>query len=277
MDSPRISIIMPSFNQAAFIEEAIQSVLAQKYSNPEFMILDGGSTDGSKKIIKRYSENLAYWHSRPDNGQTDALIQGFERATGELMGWVNSDDVLLPGCLFQIAQAYKKRDAGLFGGNYVLIDTKGIITRCRRHPRNPEWFAQFGLFLVNQPGSFFKRQDYEAVGGLHLDLHYVMDTDLYVRMMLNGTKFAYVDAYLAGFRIHSSAKTVSQSRQAQEEGKRARELYWPKKVSRSRTIGKVTYYTFQTINGNFICTFVDTLIARGKHWLEWARPYCIIR
>jgi len=269
-DLPRITIIMPSYNQATYLEEAICSVLDQNYPNLEFMILDGGSTDGSAAIIERYANRLTYWYSRPDKGQTDALIHGFARATGDLMGWVNSDDVLLPGCLDKIAQLYKAHPtAGLFGGNYILIDSRGKIIRCRRHPDNPEWFARLGLFFVNQPGSFFKRDDYEAVGGLHKDLNYFMDNDLYVRMMINCTKFAYINAYLSGFRIHSDAKTVSQIQQAHDEGKRARKLYWPRRISRLRTVGKVIYFSFQTLNGNFIRVIFDTIQARDHYWSEW--------
>ena len=92
---PRISIVMPSFNQGKYIEESIKSVLDQKYPNLEFMVLDGGSTDGSREIIERYADKLNYWHSQTDKGQTDAIVMGFKRATGDLLGYLGSDDVLL--------------------------------------------------------------------------------------------------------------------------------------------------------------------------------------
>ncbi len=141
---PRITVVMPSFNQARYIEESIQSILDQNYPNLEFMIFDGGSADGSQEIIERYADRLTYWHSQPDKGQTDVLIQGFDRATGDLLGWVNSDDVLLPGCLQTIAGAFVARPhCRLFGGNYVLIDAIGNIIRCTRHPANPVRFAKY--------------------------------------------------------------------------------------------------------------------------------------
>ena len=267
---PRITVVMPSFNQAKYIAESIRSVLDQDYPNLEFIILDGGSTDGSQNIIKQYATQLSYWHSQPDNGQSHALIQGFEHSTGDLIGWVNSDDVLLPECLKRIALAYLEQpNAGLFGGNYILIDNISKIIRCRRHPRNPELFAKFGLFVVNQPGSFFRRDDYKAVGGLNQDLHYVMDTDLYVRMMNKGTKFAYIDAYLSGFRIHSNAKTVSQIQMARVEGTKIRKLYWPKKISRFRAIGILSYYMYQVANGNFTQSISDSFAVRGLSWQEY--------
>jgi glycosyltransferase involved in cell wall biosynthesis len=271
-DFPRITIVMPSFNQASYLEEAICSVLDQNYPNLEFMILDGGSTDGSQEIIARYADRLTYWQSQPDKGQTDALIQGFDRATGDLLGWVNSDDVLLPDSLQTIADAFVARpECGLFGGNYVLIDSNGNIIRCKRHPVNANFFAKYGLFIVNQPGSFFKPEDYEAVGRLNRDLHYVMDTDLYVRMMLNGTRFAHTGAYLAGFRKHAAAKTVAQIRRAREESGSARRSYWSVDVTRARTriIGNGIYIAYQILNCNYFRMAVESLFARGQNWRDY--------
>ena len=267
MNYPRITVVMPSFNQVKYIEESIRSVLDQGYPNLEFIILDGGSTDGSQNVIERYANQLSYWNSQPDNGQSDALIRGFELSTGDLIGWVNSDDVLFRDCLQRVACAYHRQpDAGLFGGNYVLIDERSRIIRCKRHLENPEWFARLGLFLVNQPGSFFKREAYEAVGGLHRELHYVMDTDLYMRMMLNSTEFAYIDAYLAGFRIHSKAKSISQRSKMRDEEEIARKLFWPKGNSQIRIIGKLLYYSHQTLNGKFLYSIIDTWKTRGRRW-----------
>ncbi len=270
---PRISVIMPSLNQAAYLEESICSVLDQNYRNLEFMILDGGSTDGSREIIERYSDRLSYYHSKPDKGQADALIQGFARATGSLMGWVNSDDVLLPGALRQIGQAFlSDPQIGIFGGNYVLIDHAGCIIRCKRHPKQSASFGRHGLFAVNQPGSFFTRRAYEAVEGLHIDLHYVMDTDLYVRMMINGCQYLHVNAWLSGFRKHPAAKTISQTVKAHQEHERVRHECWP--PMRFRRIWAVSYITWQILNGNYIRMGVETLLAQGKHWRVWSSHHC---
>jgi glycosyltransferase involved in cell wall biosynthesis len=268
MNYPRITIVMPSFNQASYIEESILSVLEQNYPNLEFMILDGGSTDGSQGIIKRYSDQLAYWHSRSDKGQTDALIHGFERATGNLLGWVNSDDVLLPGALSHIASAYTSNsESGLFGGNYVLIDEVGRVIRCKRHPANADWFARRGLFAVNQPGSFFKRTDYEAVGRLNADLDYVMDTDLYIRMLCNGTRYVYINAWLSGFRKHSMAKTVAQATKAHREFEFIQRQYSPQ--NRLHLGWQFSYMAWQLMNGNYFRMGIETLLYRGRHWRIW--------
>ncbi len=156
-DLPRISIVMPSYNQSQFIEESIQSILEQNYPSLEFMIYDGGSTDGSQEIIQRYASHLAFWQSGPDKGQTDALIQGFERATGDLLGWVNSDDVLLPGALQSIAQAYGSNpECGLIGGNFIMIDKIGRIIRCIRLSRPGGVLCPARPVCILPAGQFFQ-------------------------------------------------------------------------------------------------------------------------
>ena len=259
---------MPSFNQAAYLEEAICSVLDQNYPNLEFMILDGGSTDGSQEIIERYADRLVYWQSQPDKGQTDALIQGFARATGDLMGWVNSDDILLPRALDFIAKAYiSNPDGGLFGGNYILIDRNSRITRCKRHPAQAAYFARRGLFIVNQPGSFFKRQDYEAVGGLNVNFSYVMDTDLYIRMLVNRTRYVYISNWLSGFRKHAMAKTVSETDKTHREFKLVRRRYSPS--IKSHLVWRCVFVIWQVMNGNYLRMSIETSLTRGKKWREW--------
>ena len=128
---PKISIVTPSFNQGQFIEETILSVLEQNYPNLEYIIIDGESTDNSLNIIKSYSQNLAYWVSEPDTGQTHAINKGFSKASGEIFMWLNSDDILLNGSLIEIAKCYKKTNIkqnfiGL--GRRIYINKKSIVT-----------------------------------------------------------------------------------------------------------------------------------------------------
>lgn len=270
---PRISVIMPSFNQAAYLEEAICSVLDQHYPSLELMVLDGGSTDDSWRIIERYSDQLAYSYSKRDEGQTDALIQGFKRASGDLMGWVNSDDVLLPGALRKVGRAFLSHPQGsIIGGDYVLIDQEGYIIRCKRHPAQSAWFGRHGMFVINQPGSFFTRQSYEAIEGLHVDLHYVMDNDLYIRMMVNGSLYVHVNAWLSGFRKHPASKTVSQKAMAHRELERVRREYWP--PMRLQSVLPLFYIACQSLNGNYIRMSVETLLARRMHWRIWSSSHC---
>jgi glycosyltransferase involved in cell wall biosynthesis len=269
MNLPRISIVMPSFNQGIFLEEAIRSILDQRYPNLEFMILDAQSTDNSRAIIEQYAASLAYWRSEPDEGQSDAIARGLARATGDLLGWVNSDDALLPGSLGAIARAWQENPAGgLFGGNYILFDKSGRITRCKRHPANSGWFAQHGIFTFNPPGSFFKRQDYQAVGGLRRDLHYVMDNDLYLRMIANGTRYVYVDRYLSVFRQHEGQKPTVFRQKAQAEMAQWQRELLPASLRRC-ALQKRWIWLFrawQAINGNYLRMCLDTVRLRGRRW-----------
>jgi glycosyltransferase involved in cell wall biosynthesis len=269
MNLPRISIVMPSFNQGIFLEEAIRSILDQHYPNLEFMILDAQSTDNSRAIIEKFAASLAFWRSEPDQGQSDAIAQGLARATGDLLGWVNSDDALLPGCLGAIARAWQENPTGgLFGGNYILFDQSGRIKRCKRHPANSGWFAQHGIFPFNPPGSFFKRQDYEAVGGLRQDLHYVMDNDLYLRMIANGTRYIYVDRYLSVFRQHEGQKPTVFRQKAQAEMEQWHRELEPAELRRY-ALQKRWHWLFrlwQVINGNYLRMCLDTARLRGRRW-----------
>jgi glycosyltransferase involved in cell wall biosynthesis len=258
---------MPSFNQAAYLEEAICSILDQEYPNLEFMICDGGSSDHSPDIIAKYADRLSYWRSRPDGGQSAAIAEGFARASGDLLGWINSDDALLPGALAAIAQAFQANPAGgLFGGNYILMDGAGRIIRCKRHPANSGWFGRHGIFAFNPPGSFFKRQDYAAVGGLRVDLHFSMDTDLYLRMMTHGTRYVHVERYLSVFRQHEVQKTHNDP--TGPELPKLRREEWPLalRVYSSQRRWLIIYRLWQVVNGNYLLMFLNTREKRGRHW-----------
>ena len=271
---PKISVVIPSCNQGQFLRETIESILGQGYANLEFIIIDGGSDDGSKEIIKHYSDRLDYWQSKPDKGQTDAIIQGFERATGDLMGWVNSDDVLLPGALHHIAYAYtQNHGAGMFIGNYVLIDQAGKIIRCKRNPKQIEWFCRHGKEVVN-PDWFFARREYEQVGGLNPNLEFCMDTDLFFRMILKGTRPVYIDRYLAGFRIHATSKGVAQADQVRQEANELSIYLWKHGVVLSHPAWRLLYRAYQVLNGNYPRMMFETVKARNQHWRNWASEHC---
>lgn len=273
----RISIVMPSYNQAAFLEEAVMSVLEQDYPNLEVIVLDGGSTDGSLAILEKYAARFAYWHSRPDRGQIDALIQGFGLATGDLLGWVNSDDVLLPGALWALAVAHARvPEAGLIGGNYILIDQAGMVTRVKRHPAQAAFFARFGVMAVNQPGSVVTRAAYSRVGGFDPRFDYVMDTDLYFRILASGHSYVHIDRWLSAFRIHSRAKTVAQRDRAKAEGRQARASWFSetRAYEAKRGLTRVAYKLWQVGNGNYARAVVASMRGRGTSWKAWAVANC---
>lgn len=212
---PRITIVTPSFNQAQFLEETIRSVLLQGYPNLEYIVMDGGSTDGSADIIRKYSPWIDYWVSEKDNGQADAIYRGFERATGQIIGWLNSDDVYLPGALLRFAREFIQRpDTELLVGGLPVIDEEGNILRSpsgypRYYVPARETFHKVLLFgMYNQPASLWRREAFFAVGGFDRSLYFAFDYDLMLRLTRRKPGRA-IDAPLASFRMHSTSKTTS--------------------------------------------------------------------
>jgi GT2 family glycosyltransferase len=219
---PRVSIITPSYNQAAFIEATILSVLDQNYPNLEFIIVDGGSTDGSVDIIERYRHRLAAVVIEPDEGQSDAINKGFAMATGEVMNWLCSDDLLEPGALFNIARAYMRDRPDLIAGGCARIGMSRDEEFFRHHtavllgpsaPLDPLDILKFmqswqtGPYFF-QPEVFFSRRIWLASGGfVKRHLFYVMDYDLWLRMAFAGASIRHVPAMIGCSRVHDQQKT----------------------------------------------------------------------
>lgn len=215
----RISLVTPSFQQAAYLEECLRSVHDQGYPALEHLVVDGGSTDGSREIIIAHADQLAWWCSEMDQGQSDALNKGLARATGDLFGWLNSDDMLLPGTLHRVASAFEQDpELVVFGGRSLLRSATGdtlpervVDTRDeRRFMRNPGF---------DQPSTFFRMDAVREVGGLETRLHYVMDYELVLRLAFHfGTeRMRFVDEPLAVARLHDDCKTVRYQRRFLDE------------------------------------------------------------
>lgn len=207
-DLPRVTIITPSYNQAAFLEQTILSVLSQDYPNLEYWIFDGGSTDGSVEIIQRYAGRLAGWVSEKDRGQADAINKGFARATGEIVGWLNSDDVYLPGAIRSAVQAMQAcPDCGLVFSDAVSINGAG-------EPINVMAFGDWGLedlmqfSIICQPAVFMRRAVLEQAGYLDLSYHYMLDHHLWLRMA-QIAPVRHVPERWAQARFHANAKNVA--------------------------------------------------------------------
>ncbi len=216
----KVSIITPCLNQGEFLEETIRSVLAQDYPQIEYLILDGGSTDQSVEIIRKYADRLAYWHSAPDSGQAAAINLGFRRATGEIVTWLNSDDLLLPGAVSQVVKTFTETPALEFVyGRGVLLDKGGGFLRyfTEIEPYCPTRLRTYSDFIL-QPAAMYKRNLLERAGYLDESLHYTMDWDLWCKFARLGARTACLDQYLAAARIYSEAKTGSGG------GKRLREI-----------------------------------------------------
>jgi glycosyltransferase involved in cell wall biosynthesis len=207
---PLVSIVTPSFNQAGFLERTIQSVLAQDYPHLEYIIVDGGSTDGSVEIIQRYADQLAWWTSEPDLGQTDALNKGFARAQGEILAWLNSDDTYLPHAIAEAA-AYLVRhpEVGLVYGDANYIDEAGeVIGRFNAQQTSYRRLRQGGVYIPQQ-AAFFRADLWKRVGPLDPTFYFAMDYDLWVRIARRAPIHYYPRPW-ANFRLHSTAKTIAE-------------------------------------------------------------------
>lgn len=205
---PKITVVTPSYNQAQFLERTINSVLDQNYPNLEYIIVDGGSTDNSVDIIRRYEDKLAWWVSEPDNGQTDAINKGLKRATGDWISWQNSDDVYYPGAFHELAIAASKNlDAELIIGNMMLIDEndKPLRDICYVRPSYKALLAE-GMVLTNQ-SAFWHRNLHDKIGLLSSDLHYGFDYEWFLRITQN-TKCEHINSIWGALRIHGETKTT---------------------------------------------------------------------
>jgi glycosyltransferase involved in cell wall biosynthesis len=207
-NKPLVSIITPSFNQAAFLEETILSVLNQDYPSIEYIIIDGGSTDGSLEIIQKYKHKLTYWTSEPDRGQTDAINKGFAKAKGEIFAWLNSDDTYLPNAISEaVAFLSTNPDIGMVYGDANLIDEQNQIIG--KFPARQTDYKHLlrGYVHVPQQSAFFRAQLWQQVGPLDPTFYFAMDYDLWVRLA-KVSKIQYIPQTWANFRLHGSGKSI---------------------------------------------------------------------
>lgn len=225
---PRISIVTPNYNYGRFIEETIRSVLLQGYPELEYIIIDGGSTDGSVGIIKKYERWLAYWVTEKDKGQASAINKGFTRSSGGIFNWINSDDQLLPGALCEIAMAWNKKQSHFIIGGALTIDaSSGVILhhwqpRISKSPLNLIKVGQFGEGMA-QPSNFLSRSLFKDMGYLREDLNYVFDLALYLKTMVllrSRLKITTIPAIISRCLSHPEAKTVKEADLFIEEAKR---------------------------------------------------------
>lgn len=266
---PKITIVTASYNQALYLDESICSILDQNYSNLEYIIIDGGSTDNSVDIIRKHEKHITYWVSEPDKGQSDAFNKGFKLATGDFCTWVNSDDILLPGALKKVSRVIETYpEIDWIAGNTLFIDTENCITHCSHLPRQSTLLATWGMLSVGGPSTFFSRSIYNRSRGFCRDLFYTMDIDLWWQFYSLGIGYYRIPEYLMAFRIHSMSKCASTSFNQKENKKEIFLQNQKKKKERDLLIrqyakinllplAKILYRFKQLLNGNYIKSWID--------------------
>lgn len=267
-----VSIITPSFNQAAFLEETIRSVLEQDYPDIEYIMVDGGSTDDSPEIIRKYSDRLAWWVSERDQGQAEAINKGFARARGEIVAWLNSDDVYHPGAVAAAVHAFALHpEAGMIYGNMLVIDEHG-------QPLNVLKYRQLSLedFLcfqiIGQPSVFMRRSVLEETGGLDSSLHFMLDHKLWIQFARRAPVL-HVNQIWAAARYHPGAKNRAH---ASEFGREAfRILDWarhePELAPALFRVKRRARASAQRVNARY-------LLDAGQSWMAlqaWTKAFFI--
>lgn len=265
MSNPLVSIITPSFNQAAFLEETIRSVIGQDYKPIEYILIDGASTDGSLEIIKRYEKHLASWISEPDQGQVDAINKGFRRASGDIVAWINSDDLYMAGAVREAVNALQQHpEVGMVYGDGIMVDAKGNLLD--RHTYRTYSVLDLLCFeVLLQPTVFMRRDVLEKVGYLSTEYDLILDHDLWVKIA-SQTSILHVPSFWAVERTHEHAKTIAQAATFVREAERMIE-----KAQGSQTFGSLIQENPRKVYASLNAFAARRLIDAGEHRMATQR------
>lgn len=253
---PKITVVTPSYNHARFLGATLQSVYDQIYPNLEHIIIDGGSTDGSIEVIRRYEERVAYWISESDGGQTEALIKGFAQATGDILCWLNSDDLFESGTLWDVARFFMKRPQVRFVyGDARWIDTEGRVIKSKKEIPFNRFIWLYDYNYIPQPSAFWRRDLYEDVGGLDPRFDLAMDADLWIRFA-ERTQPVHVRRNWSCVRFYPEQKTQRLRVRGRQEGLIIRRRYIGTESHQLQRVKKLLAKVFR----------VTQKIAKGCYW-----------
>ncbi len=247
MKQPKISVIVPSFNQSKFLEETLLSVIDQGYPNLELIVIDGGSTDDSINIIKQYEDKITYWVSEPDGGQTPGLIKGFNHATGEIQCWLNSDDLHLPHTLNEVANFFSKNpSADAVFGNTLWVDENTVAIREQREIPFNKFIWMYTYNYIPGQSMFWRSDIYKSVGGLNPQFNLAMDADLWIRYAENG-RIAHVNSIWSKMRFYPEQKNRNLRDASDNEDLIIRQRYWGTKIPKFYRQKRFFAYTIRIL------------------------------
>ena len=253
MRTPKISVIVPSYNQGRYLGLTIASIVEQQYPNLELIIMDGGSTDDSVKVIRGYERDIAYWQSQKDGGQTAALADGFLRSSGDIQCWLNSDDLHFPYTLHEVARYFDEHPSvGAVYGDTVWIDAQGAELRKQKEIGFYRFLWMYTYNYIPGMSMFWRREIYEKVGGLDPSFNLAMDADLWIRMA-DITRIKHMRRLWSKMRFYPEQKNVRLRDRSNEEDLRIRRRYWeggePRFYQLKRAIATVSRIGLKALTG----------------------------
>lgn len=251
----RISIVTPSFNQGRYLQEALESVRMQNHADVEHLVLDGASTDASVRILQSLDDHPAWphvhWTSGPDGGQSEALNRGFAAATGDLVGWLNSDDRYRPGCFDRLLEAAETHpEVDVFYGDFTFMDEAGTIQRIRREIEFSRFILLYHRVLfIPTTSTFFRRRIFTDGHFLRNDLHYAMDYEYFLRLAVEGYRFRHIPHLMADFRLHAESKTMRMEQTQLDEKREIMRSFSPLSQRLPAPLGNAALTALQTAAG----------------------------
>lgn len=269
MNLPTLSVVTPSFNSGAFVEDAILSVARQESVSAEHMVIDGGSKDGTVSILQQHPDLL--WTSEPDRGQSDAINKGFRRAGGDLVGWLNADDYYLPGGLEAIARAAQENpEADVIYGDCVFVDERGQIVRSKvEHDFDRSVLLNFGCYIPST-STFFRRRIIDAGELLNCDFRVCMDFEYFARLANLRYQFHYVPRFIAAFRWHGSNISIRNMTRRAEERALVQRRYGSQTLEHSALLGRARRLWRKAWSGNLDREFrIRQMMGRSTCWLHF--------